>query len=243
MLSSKKDGGEGGARGSTRWRFLPVLLALSLLIQGQNAFASGQTTTGTLQVGNTFSYGATSYSLDYSYPTTANVGSNVTITTTLHVDSLGGIIEYISQYRVIVDVFIGTLHVQNASTKSPINGSFLYPGATWGPNNVTIPLTAANTGLAVGASANASVRITLENDDYIHNGPYATLVSEPPMQGFVGGLLLQNVAQSTTSSTSTTVQTSSQTYLPYALLASGAVLMLLAVVALRPSRLPQGTQK
>jgi hypothetical protein len=241
MLSKKRDGRHGGILRNTPWRLLPVLLTMSLLIPVQNAFAAPQITSGTVQLSNVFQYGSTAYSVDYSYPSTAHVGTNLSITVTLHVLSLGGTIEYITNYRIIVDVYIGTLHVQNGSAKSNINASFLYPGATWGPNNVTIPLSAGNTGLAEGASANASVKITLQNFDYVHYFAQFIYTSEPAMQGFAGGLLIQNTAAST--STSETGQGSGQTYLPYALLASGAVLMLLAVALPRSSRLPQGNPK
>ncbi len=218
-----------------------MLLTMVSLVPVQNAFAAAPVTSGTLQLSNVFTYGNTAYAVDYSFPSTAKVGTNLNITVTMHILSLTGTIEYITNYRIIVDVYIGTLLVQNGSVASAVNASYLYPGATWGPNNVTIPLSAGNTGLALGQSANASVKIIMQNEDYIHYFAQFVAVTEPAMQGYAGGLLIQNVPAST--STSVTGPSSGQTYLPYALLASGAVLMLLAVVFPRVARLPQGNQK
>jgi hypothetical protein len=237
MLTIKKGGRKGGRLRAAPWCILPVFLTISLLVPVPNASAALQTTSGSLQLSNNFQYGNTAYTLDYSYPSTAQVGTNLTITLNLHVDSLTGTIEYITNYRITVDVYIGTLHVQNGSVRSLINASFLYPGAVWGPNNVSIPLTAENTGLAKGQSANGSVKITMQDQDYVHYLAQFIYTSEPPMQGYAGGLSIQYPEAS--SSTSAAGQVTGQDYLPYALLSAGVVLMLSAVVLPRRPRLPQ----
>lgn len=175
---------------------------------------------------------------DLGTPSIAQVGSNLTISVTLKVDNLTGQIDYILQQRIIVDVFVASA-VLNGSVIPAKNATNLYSGSTWGPFNITLPLTETNTGLAKGASTNATVSVTLE-DTVLYATP-SNLVSpygqstEPAMQGSAGSLIVQNQVSST-NSTSTSPTSAAQTYLPYALLGSGVVLMLLAVFLPRGSR-------
>jgi hypothetical protein len=192
-------------------------------------------------MGNTLPRGTTSYDVYYSYPSTAQVGTNLTIALTLHVISLGGIVQYTSNYNLEARVFIGN-HLLNGSVHSPPTAPNLYAGSSWGPNDVTIPLTAENTGLAKGESANATIGIILS--DYVFYGaPIAAFEPESPMQGQAGSLVIQNAVVSTRSSTAGPGFGSGQTYLPYLLLASGAVIVVAAVFFLRGPRSPQANQK
>ncbi|MDA4118832.1 MAG: hypothetical protein OK455_10885 [Thaumarchaeota archaeon] len=159
----------------------------------------------------------------------------------VHVVSLTGLIEYVTAYRVVVNVFVGNGHLLNASFISNDTASFLYPGSTWGPLNVTLPVTAQNTNLATGQSTNATVSITLQDEVY-YGVPRYNTETEPAMQGEAGGLLIQNVVASTTTSTQVSGGTG-QNYLPYALLSSGAVLMVLGVFLTRGPRPPKATEK
>jgi hypothetical protein len=228
-----KQKSRGGADGRARLsRLLPLLPVIVLLIPVQSLDAAALVSSGTVQVGNTITYGTTSYSVDYSLPTTAEVGTNLTIALSLHVNSLSGIIDYITDYRFDVYAYIGAQQIGSGSVVSSIDAPYLYPGGVWA-NNVTIPLTASGTGLAEGQSANATVSFTLENQVYIANGRDSFYTSEPPMQGQVGGILIQygtsSASTSTTSSASTASRGIGQSYLTDALLASGAVLVILAV--------------
>lgn len=212
---------------------LPAVAVCLLLFPVQSALAAGQIVAGTTNVGNNLSqYGTTSYTIDYSYTPTAQVGKNLTITLTLSVNEFGGLVEYITAYEMFVDVYIGSgasQRVLNGSLISAVQAPFLYPGSTWGPNNVTIPLTAANTGVSKGQSANATVGLTLEDTDYF-GLPYAGYQTEPLMAAQAGSFVIENGV--TTSSGE-----SSQTILPYALLSSGVALMVIAVV------LPKGQRQ
>jgi hypothetical protein len=222
MLRSEKDSRERGHRRTRPSPFLPVLVAAILLIPVLGAHAEVQVTSGTTQLGNTLHYGNTSYSVKYSYPSTAEVGSNLTITVTLHVNSLSGLVEYITNYGLVAEVFIGSQALQGSFSGTQ-NSTFLYPGSSWGPNNITIPLTASNTGLAKGDSANATLSISLQ-DNVFYGQQLNVYTTEPAMQGVAGSLLIQNGATST--STSTTTSSTGQTYLPYAVLVVvGAIMM------------------
>jgi hypothetical protein len=212
-----------------------------LLISFQGASAAVQTTSGsTPPMGNTLPRGTTSYVVSYSYPSTAQVGTNLTIALTLRVISLGGIVQYTSNYDLEALVFIGT-HLLNGSVHSPAGAPNLYPGSSWGPNNVTIPLTAENTGLAKGESANATIGIIL-NDYVFYGAPISVFEPESPMQGQGGSLVIEN-AVSASSSTSGLGFGAGQTYLPYLLLASGALILVAAVYFLRGPRSPRADQK
>ncbi len=250
MRSSEKDGHRrerGGALQALK-RYLPLLLPLILLGTFQSASAAVQIESGsTQQLGNTLDRGTTSYVVDYTYPSVAQVGTNLTISLTLHVGQFNGIIEYTTAYELEV-----ALDVEGQQQQVTLYGpggfnasSFLYPGGIWGPNNATFPLTAANTGLALGQSANATFSVTLL--DSVEVGyPYLIYATEPPMTGQGGTLLIQNaVASSTTStsSSSTTSQSTGQTLLPYALLASGAVLIAAAIFVPRGPRSSPANQK
>jgi len=245
MRNSEKDGRDrkgGGARHSLK-RYLPLLLTLMLLGTFQSASAAVQIESGsTQQLGNTMDRGSTSYVIDYTYPSMAQVGTNLTIALTLHVGQFTGLIEYTTAYEVTVSLFVGA-QTQQVTIYGPGGfnaSSFLYPGGIWGPNNATFPLTQADTGLAVGQSTNATFSVTLV--DSVEVGyPYLVYETEPAMQGQGGTLLVQNGVTSSTSSTVTSAtsgQSTGQTVLPYALLASGAVLIVAAILLPRGPRPP-----
>jgi len=235
MIRLRKDR-SGRSNRTPHRRFLPALLTLALLMPLQGVSAAVQT--GTIQLANTLAYGNTAYSVDYSYPSTGQVGSNLTVMVSLHVIALTGLVEYVNQYRLHLSVAVGTQHVLTGDVASDQNSSHLYPGSTWGPFNVTIPMTESNTGLVKGQSANATMTVALQ-DQIWYAGNIQVWITEPPMQGTAGGLVIQDGV--TTTSTSTTGPIAGQSYLPYELLALGAVLVILAVFATRAPRSPQSS--
>ncbi|HEV2390468.1 MAG TPA: hypothetical protein VGS04_07075, partial [Nitrososphaerales archaeon] len=211
----------GDARSSLKPYLIPVLI-LALLATFQSAGATVQMLSGsTEQLGNILGHGSTSYVVDYTYPSVAQVGSNLTIAVTLHVGQFSGLVGYITAYQLQVALDVGAqqLKVTLFGPGGFNSSSNLYPGGIWGPNNATFSLTAANTGLATGQSDNATFSVTLL--DSVEVGyPYNQYETEPAMQGQGGTLLIQNdVASSTssTSSSSTPPPTSGQSILPYAL--------------------------
>jgi hypothetical protein len=221
-----------------------LLGAMVFLTPIQTTEAAVQVASGAVQLSNTLSVGDTAYSVNYSYPSVAQVGTNLTIALTLHVDSLTGLVEYVFNYGLVVEVFIGQ-SVLNASIYSGNGAPYLYPGATWGPNNFTIPLTEGDTGLSPGASANASVTIILM-DTLWWGGQLSILHTEPAMQGSGANIVIQNPAESTKSHT--TVQTAGKrdTYLPYELLALGSALVVSGVfvsLTSRPRSAPKPSNK
>ncbi len=213
-------------------RLLPAFFAMGLLLSLQSANAAVQVTSGVTQpFGNALPQGTTSYVVFYSYPSKAQVGQNLTIELTLHPLPFSGVLQYISGYSLGAQVFVGNNVL--ASTKfgpEGVNksGDFLYPGGYWGPINFTFPLTEANTGLAKGDSANATLSIILHDVVY-YGEPVLTYETEPAMQADGGSFLIQNEVASSSTTTSTVGQGGGQTLLPYALMTSGAILMVAAV--------------
>jgi hypothetical protein len=231
----RKKGGIGGPHGWVRRsglrRLLPTLLTLILLIPLQSVAAAVQATSGTTSLANTLQYGNTAYSVDYRYPSQVEVGSSLNVEVTVHVNALTGLVEYVTAYRVIVNVFIGTQHFLNGDLISEVKAPYLYPGGHWGPVNVSIPITEENTGVAKGQSTNASVSVTLQ-DSVWYGTPRLVYETEPAMQGGAGTLVIQNSVPSNNSS-------AGQTFLPYAFMASGVVLLLLAVFLPRGPRMSE----
>jgi hypothetical protein len=225
-----------GARGFELWAL--SILCIALLIGSQGSSAAPQIVTGvTESQGNTLSVGTTSYAVYYSYPSIAQVGTNLTIELSLHLNQFQGQVEFINGYSLKAQLFVGT-HELEGSVFGPPGFNFLYPGATWGPENVTIPLTENNTGVSSGQSANASLAVTLEDSAFL-GVPANFSQTEPSLEWQAGNLTIQNGVSSTTTSGSTTPgHGGSQSILPYALVASGAVLMVVAVVLPRGRRAP-----
>jgi hypothetical protein len=246
MLVKEKGGhSRVGEAIRTALRLFPVLLTTVLLLSFQGVNAAVQTTSGaTAQLGNALTYGNTSYVVYYSYPSTAEVGTNLTIALTLHLNAFTGQAEYITGYALEAQIFIGAdeLHSTLFGPSGFNASSFLYPGASWGPNYLTFPLTENNTGVAKGESVNASVNVILRDTPY-YGVPVLGYLTEPAMEGQAGSLLIQNAVASSSTSTSTSGQGSGQALLPYALLASGAVLMVAAVVMPRGPKSPRANQK
>ena len=208
-------------------------MLVMLSTPGLGAHAATQSVTGTAQLSNILTYGNTAYSVDYSYPAIVSTGSNMTISVSLHVVSLTGLVEYITAYRIVADVFVANQHVLNGTAISGVNAPFLYPGSTWGPNNITIPITPDDTGVAKGTSVNATVSLTLQ-DTLWYGVPRLTSETEPAMQGGAGSFTIENSVSSSTGSG--TGPSSGQAFVPYVLLATGAILMAAAVVLPRGSR-------
>lgn len=129
MTYDGKGGAKSGRRRLRPWH-LSVFLAVVLLISALGASAQAQDATGTAKLGNSLQYGNTSYSVKCTYPSTAVVGSDLVITVTLHVDSLTGLVAYITNYGLVAQVFVGS-QVLQGSALSTANATFLYPGSSW----------------------------------------------------------------------------------------------------------------
>jgi|SRR5712692_4594149 len=128
----------------------------------QSSFVHIAGAVGPLAASNKLGNGT--YSVSYNYPSQVDVGSNFTTHVSLKVDELNGLQELTFQYQVTVQLGLpnGSGMIQAVSGTAP-----LYPGAIWGPKNVSIPITEANTGLSSGQIANATVVIRLGITTYV----------------------------------------------------------------------------
>lgn len=241
--------GEQKRRFRGAFRLSSALVILTLLISSAGANAAQMVSGQTQNIGNVLTNGNSSYTIYYQYPASVLVGTNATVELTLHVNQFTGQIEYIYGYGLEAQLFIGGHELDN-TIYGPAGfntSSFLYPGEYWGPKNFTFSFTEANTGLAVGQSENASLQITLR-DTVFYGVPVNGYQTEPAMQAEGGTFLIQNTG-ATTSSTNTsttsasTPPSSSPSILPYALLASGVVLMVAAVLVTRGPRPAQSAQR
>ncbi len=222
----------------TALRRLSPLLFIFLLTDA-SVLAAPSTMAGSTQMSSsTASGGVDSYTVDYSFPSTVQTGSNLTVTVTLLVSKLSGFGEYISNYAIQVMVYVDFAHVLRGTLGSnmSLQGSpYLYPGARWGPYNVTIPVTESNTGLAPGHSAEANLTIALQNEVF-DGGDINTYFPEGS-QGAAGQLTIQAGGGDQN-------RPASQNYLSYLLLGAGGVLVLLLVATRSKSpstKAPAGT--
>lgn len=241
MPNQRDDRIRHGSAKRRAFGFLPLVVAFALLLSFQAVRAAPITTGETPVMGNTLDEGVTSYNVYYSYPSVAQVGTNLTIDLSLHLNQFEGQVEYINGYSLKAQLFVGQ-DVLTQSVYGPPGFNYLFPGATWGPENMTFALTEADTGVALGTSVNATLAVTLE-DTVFYGVPENGYESEPPMEAQAGSLIIENQVATSTTSTSTTTQSSALTILPYALVGSGAVLMAAAVLLPRGPRSTQESTK
>lgn len=169
------------------------------------------------------SLGNGTYTVSYSYPSVMSLGSNFTTQVSLQVNELNGLQVYVEKYQVMVQVLVAN---GQGAAGTVGDSAQLYPGAIWGPKNVTIPITQQVTGSATG-SFNASVSITLATtvrvdypvlEDHFHSASQVVgnlvIESNPSGSGSAGGNL--NI-------------TSGLGYLPYLIVGVGAVLVFVGV--------------
>jgi hypothetical protein len=218
-------------RRNSRGLVLSSLGAIILLAPFQAATA---TTGATHTIGNDITgIGTTSYVVRYSYPSMARVGTNLTVSLTLYLNEFEGEVEYIDKYAMELQLFVGT-NVLSETINGPValNAS-LYPGAEWGPENFTFPLTESGTGVAPGTSENATLMVTLEDSVFYYGlgafegmGTYEE--TEPPMQASAGSLVIANPPTSLANHSTG----SRGVEIPYYLTASATGLVLLLGVGL-----------
>jgi hypothetical protein len=233
-------GRHGDAKRSALRVSFPAVVAIVLLVSFRAVSAVSITSGTSATVGNILNQGAggvTSYNVYYSYPSVAQVGTNLTIDLSLHLNQFSGEVELITGYSMKAQLYVGTSLLQQlilGPNQSDSSG-FLYPGSTWGPEGFNFSLTEANTGVAPGTSANATLAVVIEDTVY-YGYPGDIFETEPPMTAAVGSLIIENVAANNATSASTTTQSGGPTLLPYTLVASGAVLLAAGVFIARGPR-------
>jgi hypothetical protein len=187
-----------------------------LLFEFNGVWAAPAQVSGLTQSSYKSQYGQTTYSIDYEYPSSVSVGSNLTVQVTEHVVNMSGLEDYLSNYRLVVSVSVDAYHVLQGSVTGSIAGPRLYPGSRWGPIEIEIPVTEANTGLTRGMSINASVGFSIQDQAWYAN-PVGTYL--PELSQAAGGQV--RIIDPTPDQ----VAQASPNYLAYLLLGVGAVIV------------------
>ena len=126
--------------------------------------AGGTTYAKQFEVTSQSYLGYAQFTVSYNSSASAAVGTNLTVSAVVTVDSLTGAENDVRDYVLLVILFCND-HSVNSSLGSPTpTERVLYPGARWGPLNYSIPLTDEDTGLSPGQTANASVTLRLITD-------------------------------------------------------------------------------
>jgi hypothetical protein len=167
------------------------------------------------------------YIVSYSFPSSLRLGSNLTGQVSLQVSELNGLQTYVEVYQITVQVSIPS--GQGAS--EVVGGSApLYPGAIWGPKNVTIPITQQNMG-AIPESVNASVEISLATTvlaQVIGNGP-VSLERVHGASQFVGDITIEASASSASRSAGSPNAQAGAGIIPYVVVGAGVVVVSVGV--------------
>jgi hypothetical protein len=163
------------------------------------------------------SLGNGTYTLFYSYPAVVSLGSNFTTQISLQVNELNVLQQYVEQYQVTVRV-----NAINGQAASGMVGdaSPLFPGAIWGPKNVTIPLTQKAMGAFTGP-LNASVIISLATT--VRVGPPANQDHTHEASQLVGNLTIESSANGNGGAAGSLA--SGAGFFPYVVVVAGVVLV------------------
>jgi hypothetical protein len=190
-----------------------ILVFAFFLSASASTQVTAQTTNGTVHLSASSPYGGSDITLRYRYPPSVATGSNLVIVLTFHMDNVSGYTSYLWTLKLDVTVYIDLAHVLVGTVKSDPS-KFLYPGGTWGPINVTIPITEANSGVGAGQTRNANISIALADvawlgrplnydlpQKYQASGGYVSIyspsVSPPSLEAIVllaGGIVIVAVA-------------------------------------------------
>lgn len=139
---------------------LAAAVALIILAAAPfQAVAAGSYTRGSFRVVDSNNYGTSVYTIDYSYPSTIQVGQQFNVTLTLFVTNLTGLKLYLDNYSFSVNLlspsgsFIGSAGIKTGVSRA------LYPGGHWGPVNVSVPIRPSAVGIGPGGSESANITV------------------------------------------------------------------------------------
>ena len=179
-----------------------ILLSLALVLGSSvppHVLADGQSvskTSGSFSAGVVEHDGVSNYTIHYSYPGRIIVGSNLTVTATLEVNTLTGLKLYIRHYRFDAFVFASGTLVSHATNASDIFASPLYSGAHWGPRTLLMPINSTNAGIKPGDTVQANVTLSFLTDVY-HDFPISSFSSEAG-RSTIGSVVLASPGGQTT---------------------------------------------
>lgn len=125
--------------------------------------------------------GTATYTIFYSMPQQAQVGSNLVVPFKLYVDNLTRLMNFLNDYNVTLSLSLhdgkqlsATEGVTGTEAANDLGALQLHTGQGWGPVNFTIPLTTSNTGLGQGQEVLVNASMTVLADIYF-NQPVNTV--------------------------------------------------------------------
>jgi hypothetical protein len=199
---------------------------------------SGATFSRQFDVSSQSYLGYDKLTVSYNASATAVVGTNLTVGALVSVDNMTGSELYVRDYVLLVTLFCDD-HTVKSSVGSPTpTQRYLYPGARWGPLNVSVPLTEEDTGLSPGQTANASVTLSLITD-ISYSEPGYGVSGYTPVFGESSTFVLIHDPGSQQSATGGSAGLSLP-LLPSLLFGGGVLLLVVRVTAFRTRRRHDG---
>jgi len=141
--------------------------------------------------------GKSTFTVFYHLPKQAEVGTTLTVPIKLYVANLTGLMSFLQDYTVTVSLRLsngrsvsGQAGINATQAAENLGAGQLHAGQEWGPANITIPLTQANTGVGPGQQAlgNATMRV---DADVWFNQPINFFRPEGNQSG-IGYVLISN---------------------------------------------------
>lgn len=157
------------------WGMLLCVALLSPLAADSTSGPTAQIISGTVDIPSNQANGNSVYSISYSYPNSANVGTNFSVGVTFGVANFTGYKVHVETYDISVLLTFSNGLVVNGTVSVSNSSAIIYPGGVANPANVVLPLTSKNTGVAPGQATLTNVTI----------GFYDTVWNEPPVSNFV----------------------------------------------------------
>jgi hypothetical protein len=151
--------------------------------------ARGETYGKQFEVTSQSYLGYAQFTVSYNTPASAVVGTNLTVSAVVTVNELTGAENDVRDYVLLVIFFCDNHSVNSSQGSSTPTQRYLYPGASWGPLNFSIPLTEGDTGLSPGDTANASLTLRLITD-VSYDSPGYRLSGYAPIFGDGGTFVL-----------------------------------------------------
>lgn len=174
--------------------------------------------------------GLATYTIFYSMPQQAQVGTNLVIPMKLYVDNLTRLMTFLNDYNITLSLALNngkqlsaTQGISGSEAAENLGALQLHAGQGWGPVNFTVPLTPANTGLSQGQEALVNASMTVLVDMYFNQPVNAVRLEQTVLS--VGYM---TVADGTPSEAQTN-------YVGLGLLGIGVV-MIIAAVATRKAK-------
>jgi len=141
--------------------------------------------------------GVSTFTVYYHLPQQVQVGTNLTVPVYLYVDNLTKLMSFLLDYSVQVSLTLsngkeisGHAGVNSTNAADNFGALQLHAGESWGPTNITMPMTQTNTGLSQGQEALGNATMTVDADVWF-NEP-VNFYRPEVNQSSIGNVVLAN---------------------------------------------------